>query len=113
MAGKDNIVTLCSAEKVDKHKRTAETIDKHKRTAETIDKHKRRASGGSFSGNWDPLYKPLGHLQPNLPSLGGIFSDPLNKGSTIFGKISEHFSRENSELKKHLSRQNHSADVPP
>ena len=38
----------------------------------------------------------LENLVGNLEGICGIFSDPQNKGSKISGKISEHFSYENS-----------------
>ena len=56
----------------------------------------------------------LENLVGNLEGIfRGFFSDPQNKGSNISGKISEHFSYENSWLEKNLSCKIHSADVPP
>ena len=52
----------------------------------------------------------MGKFGGNFP---GIFSDPQNKGSKISGKISEHFSYENSWLEQNLSCKIQSADVPP
>ena len=43
----------------------------------------------------------------------GIFSDTQNKGWEISGKISEHFSWENSSLKNNLSCKLRSAELPP
>ena len=49
----------------------------------------------------------------NLAGILWAFSDPQNKGSKILGRISEHFSRENSCLKTFFSCQLRSADMPP
>ena len=45
--------------------------------------------------------------------LRGIFLDHKIKAQTFSGKSSEHFSQENSQLKKNLPCKIRSADVPP